>query len=133
MQLSTLSVEGDSPNDLSSPGGISFATYGYRTTGVKSLQTAPTSLKNRDQDGMLMRGRSNGLSQASPAGRLHARILTSVAEYETEVRAERVAAGQAASSRKFIVLPFVQVKECVSRHDPYGMCVVINILFSQHI
>ena len=31
---------------------------------------------------------------ASPAGRLHARILASVAEYETEIRAERVAAGQ---------------------------------------
>jgi DNA invertase Pin-like site-specific DNA recombinase len=37
---------------------------------------------------------------ASPAGRLHARILASVAEYETEVRAERVAAGQAVARRK---------------------------------
>ena len=37
----------------------------------------------------------DGFSLASPAGRLHARILASVAEYETEVRAERVAAGQA--------------------------------------
>ena len=38
----------------------------------------------------------DGFSLASPAGRLHARILgQSVAEYETEVRAERVAAGQA--------------------------------------
>ena len=34
----------------------------------------------------------DGFSLASPAGRLHARILASVAEYETEVRAGRVAA-----------------------------------------
>ena len=40
----------------------------------------------------------DGFSLASPAGRLHARILASVAEYETEVRAERVAAGQAVAS-----------------------------------
>ena len=31
---------------------------------------------------------------------LHARILASVAEYETEIRAERVAAGQAAARRR---------------------------------
>jgi DNA invertase Pin-like site-specific DNA recombinase len=37
----------------------------------------------------------DGFSLESPAGRLHARILASVAEYETEVRAERVRAGQA--------------------------------------
>ena len=37
----------------------------------------------------------DGFSLDSPAGRLHARILASVAEYETEVRAERVKAGQA--------------------------------------
>jgi DNA invertase Pin-like site-specific DNA recombinase len=42
----------------------------------------------------------DGFSLASPAGRLHARILASVAEYETEVRAERVAAGQAVAKRK---------------------------------
>jgi DNA invertase Pin-like site-specific DNA recombinase len=41
----------------------------------------------------------DGFSLASPAGRLHARILASVAEYETEVRAERVAAGQAVARR----------------------------------
>ena len=41
----------------------------------------------------------DGFSLASPAGRLHARILASVAEYETEVRAERVAAGQAVRAR----------------------------------
>ena len=41
----------------------------------------------------------DGFSLESPAGRLHARILASVAEYETEVRAERVAAGQAAARR----------------------------------
>jgi DNA invertase Pin-like site-specific DNA recombinase len=42
----------------------------------------------------------DGFSLASPAGRLHARILASVAEYETEVRSERVAAGQAVARRK---------------------------------
>lgn len=42
----------------------------------------------------------DGFSLASPAGRLHARILASVAEYETEIRAERVAAGQAVARQK---------------------------------
>ena len=42
----------------------------------------------------------DGFSLASPAGRLHARILASVAEYESEVRGERVAAGQAVARRK---------------------------------
>jgi DNA invertase Pin-like site-specific DNA recombinase len=42
----------------------------------------------------------DGFSLASPAGRLHARILASVAEYETEIRAERVAAGQEVARRK---------------------------------
>ena len=41
----------------------------------------------------------DGFSLASPAGRLHARILASVAEYETQIRAERVAAGQAVARR----------------------------------
>ena len=39
-------------------------------------------------------------SLSSPAGRLHARILASVAEYETEIRAERVHAGQQVARRK---------------------------------
>ena len=42
----------------------------------------------------------DGFSLASPAGRLHARILASVSEYETEIRAERVAAVQAVARRK---------------------------------
>jgi DNA invertase Pin-like site-specific DNA recombinase len=42
----------------------------------------------------------DGFSLASPAGRLHARILASVAEYETEIRAERVAAGQFAARKR---------------------------------
>jgi DNA invertase Pin-like site-specific DNA recombinase len=42
----------------------------------------------------------DGFSLSSPAGRLHARILASVAEYETEVRAERVHAGQEVARRK---------------------------------
>lgn len=42
----------------------------------------------------------DGFSLNSPAGRLHARILASVAEYETEVRAERVRAGQAVARER---------------------------------
>lgn len=41
----------------------------------------------------------DGFSLDAPAGRLHARILASVAEYETEVRAERVHAGQQVARR----------------------------------
>ena len=39
----------------------------------------------------------DGLDLATPAGRLMANVLASVAQYETEVRAERVLAGQAAA------------------------------------
>jgi DNA invertase Pin-like site-specific DNA recombinase len=42
----------------------------------------------------------DGFSLESPAGRLHARILASVAEYENEVRRERVLAGQEAARKK---------------------------------
>ena len=42
----------------------------------------------------------DGFFLSSPAGRLHARILASVAEYETEIRAERVHAGQQVARRK---------------------------------
>lgn len=42
----------------------------------------------------------DGFSLASPAGRLQARILASVSEFETEIRAERVAAGQAVARKK---------------------------------
>jgi DNA invertase Pin-like site-specific DNA recombinase len=41
----------------------------------------------------------DGFSLDSPAGRLHARILASVAEYENEVRRERVLAGQAVARK----------------------------------
>lgn len=37
----------------------------------------------------------DGVDLATPAGRLMANVLASVAQYETEVRGERVAAGQA--------------------------------------
>ena len=37
----------------------------------------------------------DGLDLSTPSGRLMANILASVAEYETEIRAERVMAGQA--------------------------------------
>lgn len=42
----------------------------------------------------------DGFSLDSPAGRLHARILASVAEYENEVRAERIRCGQAVARSK---------------------------------
>lgn len=42
----------------------------------------------------------DGFNLDSPAGRLHARILASVAEFETELRGERVQAGQIAARRK---------------------------------
>ena len=42
----------------------------------------------------------DGFSLNTPAGRLHARILASVAEYENEVRRERQAAGIAAARIK---------------------------------
>jgi DNA invertase Pin-like site-specific DNA recombinase len=42
----------------------------------------------------------DGFSLSSPAGRLHARILASVAEYETEIRTERVRAGQVVAKKK---------------------------------
>jgi DNA invertase Pin-like site-specific DNA recombinase len=42
----------------------------------------------------------DGFSLSSPAGRLHARILASPAEYETEIRAERVHAGQQVARKK---------------------------------
>lgn len=42
----------------------------------------------------------DGFSLSSPAGRLHARILASVAEYETEIRTERVRAGQVVARKK---------------------------------
>lgn len=54
-----------------------------------------------------LRGRSvnlvslrDGLDLATPAGRLMANVLASVAQYETEVRAERVIAGQAVAREK---------------------------------
>lgn len=42
----------------------------------------------------------DGLDLSTPAGRLMANVLASVAAYETEIRAERVIAGQAAAREK---------------------------------
>ncbi len=42
----------------------------------------------------------DGFSLSSPSGRLHAQILASVAEYEDEVRSERIRAGVAAAHAK---------------------------------
>ncbi len=54
-------------------------------------------LRSRNVDLVSLR---DGFSLKSPSGRLHARILASVAEFETEVRAERIRAGQAAARAK---------------------------------
>ncbi len=42
----------------------------------------------------------DGIDLATAAGRLIANVLASVASYETEVRAERIAAGRAAKAAK---------------------------------
>lgn len=42
----------------------------------------------------------DGIDLSTPAGRLIANVLASVAAYETEVRAERIAAGKAAKTAK---------------------------------
>lgn len=42
----------------------------------------------------------DGIDLATPAGRLMANVLASVAQYETEVRSERVQAGQAVARAK---------------------------------
>jgi DNA invertase Pin-like site-specific DNA recombinase len=46
----------------------------------------------------------DGLDLATPAGRLMANVLASVAQYETEVRAERVLAGLAVARAKGVKL-----------------------------
>ncbi len=42
----------------------------------------------------------DGIDLGTPAGRLIANVLASVAAYETEIRAERIAAGKAAKQAK---------------------------------
>ena len=42
----------------------------------------------------------DGLDLSTPAGRLMAHVLASVAQFETEVRAERIMAGQAAARKR---------------------------------
>lgn len=42
----------------------------------------------------------DGLDLSTPAGRLMANVLASVAQYETEVRGERVGAGQTVARKK---------------------------------
>jgi DNA invertase Pin-like site-specific DNA recombinase len=66
-----------------------------RTT--KGLCQLFDELRSRNVDLVSLK---DGFNLDSPAGRLQARILASVAEFETEIRAERVAAGQAAARKK---------------------------------
>jgi DNA invertase Pin-like site-specific DNA recombinase len=49
------------------------------------------------QKGVNLVSLKDGLDLSTPAGRLMANVLASVAQFETEARAERVAAGQAAA------------------------------------
>ncbi|HOW71644.1 MAG TPA: recombinase family protein [Phycisphaerae bacterium] len=68
-----------------------------RTSCVRARRAPFGNLRARQVDLVSLR---DGFSLDSPAGRLHARILASVAEYETEVRAERVRAGQTAAKAR---------------------------------
>ena len=58
----------------------------------------------------------DGLDLSTSAGRLMANVLASVAQYETEVRAERVKAGQAVEDRK----QGAARKFSLARYDPRG-------------
>ncbi|MHC4797672.1 MAG: recombinase family protein [Planctomycetota bacterium] len=64
---------------------------------AKGLCELFDELKARKVDLVSIR---DGFNLASPSGRLHARILASVAEFENEVRSERIRAGQAAAKAK---------------------------------
>lgn len=64
---------------------------------AKGLCTLFDGIRERKVDLVSLR---DGFSLDSPSGRLHARILASVAEYETEIKGERVRAGQAAAKPK---------------------------------
>lgn len=66
-----------------------------RTT--KGLCDLFDELRDRNADLVSIK---DGFSLDSPAGRLHARILASVAEYENEVRAERIRCGQSVARSK---------------------------------
>lgn len=61
---------------------------------AKGLTALFDELRGRDIGLISLR---DGLDLSTPAGRLMANVLASVAQYETEVRAERILAGQAAA------------------------------------
>lgn len=61
---------------------------------AKGLTALFDDLRER---GVVLVSLKDGLDLSTPAGRLMANMLASVAAYETEVRAERVLAGQAAA------------------------------------
>jgi len=64
---------------------------------AKGLTALFDDLVNRKVNLISLR---DGFDLATPAGRLMADVLASVAAYETEIRAERVIAGQAAAREK---------------------------------
>ena len=57
-------------------------------------------LEELPQRGVGFVSHKDGIDLSTPAGRLMANVLASVAQYETEVRGERVQAGQAAARAK---------------------------------
>jgi DNA invertase Pin-like site-specific DNA recombinase len=59
----------------------------------------------------------DGLDLVTPAGRLMANILAGVAAYETEVRAERIRAGQAAARERGIRAARSEAVEYVPRSN----------------
>jgi DNA invertase Pin-like site-specific DNA recombinase len=64
---------------------------------AKGLTALVDDLVNRKVNLVSLR---DGFDLSTPAGRLMANVLASVAAYETEIRAERVIAGQAAAREK---------------------------------
>jgi DNA invertase Pin-like site-specific DNA recombinase len=75
----------------------------------------------------------DGLDLNTPAGRLMANVLASVAQFETEVRGERVAAGQAVAraagkrwggSKRGVRKSVTPVQECIIRRmKKDGVCI----------
>jgi DNA invertase Pin-like site-specific DNA recombinase len=68
---------------------------------AKGLTALFDDLVNRKVNLVSLR---DGLDLSTPAGRMMAGVLASVAQYETEVRAERTIAGQAAAREKGVHL-----------------------------
>jgi len=88
-----------------------------------------TLFRELDDRGIRLISITEGLDLRKPAGRLVAAVIASVAEYETEIRGERVRAGQAAARAKGKrwggSKPGRQTSRTLSNLDPQ---IVINLL-----